>query len=127
MEHQKQTLQSLCIACNASSPTSSTFCVTRYCNCPHHRSAGGFMPKATTVYWLSFVTIHPIDAIQGSNAASRQEIQNKNPVTPRGRIRLDDEPDVREVCNGLPPPCLRSTLCSCPPLKRPLHLILPRC
>lgn len=51
-------------------------------------------------------------AVQGPNAAARQAIQSRNPQLPepRGRIQLDEEPDVREVsfvsfsCYGVPLP-----------------------
>jgi hypothetical protein len=36
---------------------------------------------------------------QAPNAASRQQVQSRTPQLPppRGRIQLDDEPDIREV------------------------------
>ena len=36
---------------------------------------------------------------QAPNAAARQQVQSRTPQLPppRGRIQLDDEPDVREV------------------------------
>lgn len=39
--------------------------------------------------------------LQAPNAASRQQVQSRTPQLPppRGRIQLDDEPDVREVGN----------------------------
>jgi hypothetical protein len=40
---------------------------------------------------------------QAPNAASRQQVQSRTPQLPppRGRIQLDDEPDVREVTSCL--------------------------